>query len=64
MASRPLIIVESPAKAKTLGRFLGAGYRVEASFGHIRKKWTLPIGAGAEIDADAGTLRLLRPAVA
>jgi DNA topoisomerase-1 len=36
MASRPLIIVESPAKAKTLGRFLGAGYRVEASFGHIR----------------------------
>ena len=36
MASRPLVIVESPAKAKTLGRFLGAGYRVEASFGHIR----------------------------
>ena len=36
MASRPLVIVESPAKAKTLGRFLGAKYRVEASFGHIR----------------------------
>ena len=36
MASRPLVIVESPAKAKTLGRFLGTGYRVEASFGHIR----------------------------
>ena len=36
MASRPLVIVESPAKAKTLGRFLGPGYRVEASFGHIR----------------------------
>jgi muramoyltetrapeptide carboxypeptidase len=35
-----------------------------ASFGHIKKKWTLPIGAPAEIDADAGTLRLLRPAVA
>jgi DNA topoisomerase-1 len=34
--AKPLIIVESPAKAKTLGRFLGAKYRVEASFGHIR----------------------------
>jgi DNA topoisomerase-1 len=36
MAAKPLIIVESPAKAKTLGRFLGTKYRVEASFGHIR----------------------------
>jgi DNA topoisomerase-1 len=30
------VIVESPAKAKTLGRFLGSKYRVEASYGHIR----------------------------
>src|SRR5678815_5655048 len=36
MAAKPLVIVESPAKAKTLGRFLGSKYRVEASFGHIR----------------------------
>ena len=36
MAANPLVIVESPAKAKTLGRFLGTKYRVEASFGHIR----------------------------
>src|SRR6187431_1998062 len=36
MAAKPLVIVESPAKAKTLGRFLGNRYRVEASFGHIR----------------------------
>ena len=36
MAGRPLVIVESPAKAKTLGRFLGNKYRVEASYGHIR----------------------------
>ncbi len=35
-SSKPLVIVESPAKAKTLGRFLGAKYRVEASYGHIR----------------------------
>jgi DNA topoisomerase-1 len=34
--AKPLVIVESPAKAKTLSRFLGSKYRVEASFGHIR----------------------------
>ena len=34
-----------------------------ASFGHVARKFTLPIGAEAEIDADAGTLRLLAPAV-
>ena len=34
--AKPLVIVESPAKAKTLSRFLGTQYRVEASFGHIR----------------------------
>ena len=30
-----LIIVESPTKARTLSRFLGTGYRIEASMGHI-----------------------------
>ena len=34
--SKSLVIVESPAKAKTLARFLGGDYQVEASFGHIR----------------------------
>jgi DNA topoisomerase-1 len=33
---KALVIVESPAKAKTLAQFLGRDYRVEASFGHIR----------------------------
>src|SRR5688500_6947541 len=42
--AKPLVIVESPAKAKTLGRFLGTKYRVEASFGHIRD---LPESAAA-----------------
>ena len=31
-----LVIVESPAKAKTVGRFLGKGYTVRASVGHVR----------------------------
>ncbi len=31
-----LVIVESPAKAKTVGRFLGKGYTVRASVGHLR----------------------------
>ncbi len=34
--AKSLVIVESPAKARTLTRFLGKEYRVEASFGHIR----------------------------
>src|SRR5688500_8064683 len=33
---KPLVIVESPAKARTIARFLGGDYIVESSIGHIR----------------------------
>lgn len=31
-----LVIVESPAKANTIGKFLGKGYKIVASVGHVR----------------------------
>jgi muramoyltetrapeptide carboxypeptidase len=42
---------------------LGVPVYAGAQFGHIKKKWTLPIGLPVEMDAAAGTVRLLQPAV-
>ena len=48
---RPLVIVESPAKAETIGRFLGDDYVVDASYGHVRD---LPGNAQERPDAIKG----------
>ena len=61
---RRLVIVESPAKVKTIAGYLGKGYVVESSFGHIRdlpaKKTEVPaakrdrFGAPVGVDVDGG----------
>ncbi|MBW8805220.1 MAG: type I DNA topoisomerase [Catenulisporales bacterium] len=51
-ATRRLVIVESPAKAKTIKGYLGPGYTVEASVGHIRD---LPAGADEVPEKYKGT---------
>lgn len=50
MADKKLVIVESPAKAKTIEKYLGRTYKVVASLGHIRD---LPKSQmGVDVDND------------
>ena len=46
----PVVVVESPAKAKTINKYLGKDYKVLASYGHVRD---LPPKDGS-VDPDAG----------
>ena len=48
--SENLVIVESPAKAKTIGKFLGKGYKVIASNGHVRDLPKSQLGVDVEHD--------------
>lgn len=43
-----LVIVESPAKAKTIGKYLGRGYKVTASMGHVRDLPASQLGIDTE----------------
>lgn len=48
--SKPLIIVESPTKARTLARFLGNEFSIEASMGHVRDLPKSKLGVEVEKD--------------
>lgn len=50
MSEKYLVIVESPAKARTIGKYLGSDYEVAASVGHVRDLPTKELG----VDVDHG----------
>src|SRR4051812_45609364 len=66
--AKPLVIVESPAKARTISGFLGDDWTVLASYGHIRDLPTKGLNVDTEnhfkveyeITADASRLRELK----
>ena len=49
-AKKNLVIVESPSKAKTIGKFLGSRYKVVASVGHVRDLPKSKLGIDIEND--------------
>lgn len=57
MTKNNLVIVESPAKAKTIERYLGDGYTVKASMGHVRDLPKSKIG----VDIEAGFVPNYQP---
>ena len=63
-------IPEEPEKSLSLKEVFAEHFKTldipvfyGAKFGHVRDKWTLPVGIKAKIDADKGSITLLEPAV-
>lgn len=54
-----LVVVESPAKARTVGKFLGKGYKVESTMGHVRDLLKSRLSVDVESDF-APTYRVLK----
>lgn len=50
LVSKDLVVVESPAKARTVGRFLGSDYEVVASIGHVRDLPKRKLGVDVDND--------------
>src|SRR5512141_3347926 len=72
LVSKSLVIVESPAKAKTIAGVLGAGYTVRASLGHVRDLPDKDLGIDVEhnfkptyylLRAKSKTIKQLREAL-
>ena len=52
--TKSLVIVESPAKAKTISKYLGSEFIVESSVGHIRDLPKKAVGSGARFTLPKG----------
>jgi len=59
MSSKPILIVESPSKAKTISKYLGGVYEVMASVGHIKDLPKKELGV--DVDNDFATVEDVLP---
>lgn len=57
-SNKNLVIVESPSKAKTIGKFLGSRYKVVASVGHVRDLPKSKLGVDIENDFEPGYINI------